>query len=300
MPIPDVSVVLVTYNHEKYVAQAIESVLAQQTRYCFEFLISEDCSTDRTREVIYEFQRKDPERIRLFLSDRNLKDRSVLTRAWTAARGRYIAFLEGDDCWNDPLKLEKQVGFLERHPDIFVCGHAVRVIDEQGCLVTDSLYDIHEDRYLSPEDLVLNHCIPTLSWVFRNNKILPPYKLFNEVYNGDTLLLSYYGNFGAGYVSHEVMGVYRIHPGGVWSRLSERQQIDCHWDVLSRIPSVLDIRLRAIGYYGLIYYSIFEEYDWWRRIRTLLRATVMMVACLRPRSAGYLARRVMKRLLRRR
>ena len=115
---PLVSVIVVTYRHEAFIAQAVESALSQKTDFPIEILISEDCSPDRTREIVTDLQRRHPETIRLFLSERNQNDNEVITRAWKVARGRYIACLDGDDYWTDPLKLQKQVEFLDQHPDI--------------------------------------------------------------------------------------------------------------------------------------------------------------------------------------
>src|SRR6267154_2103125 len=127
-----VSVVLITYNHEAYVAQAIETVMSQQTDFEYELIISEDCSTDRTREIIQEYQRRYPERIRLFLSEHNVNDNSVWTRAWTAARGRYIATLDGDDYWTSPDKLQRQRNFLDVHKEYSACFHNADVVWEDN------------------------------------------------------------------------------------------------------------------------------------------------------------------------
>src|SRR5688500_19141445 len=94
-----VSVLLVTYNHERYIAQALESVLAQQTTFSVEVLVSEDYSTDGTRAILLDYRRCHPHRIRLLLSERNLNTNEVTTRAIAAARGEYLAILDGDDWW---------------------------------------------------------------------------------------------------------------------------------------------------------------------------------------------------------
>ena len=298
MPTPDVSVVIETFNHEKYIAEAIESVFAQQTILRLELLISEDCSTDRTREIVREIQREHPDRIRLLLSERNLFDASVFTRAWRAAEGAYVAMLEGDDYWTDPLKLQKQVDFLEQHPDVFVRGHAVRAIDEQGRVVVDSLFDIREDRYLRPEALVLYQSIPTLSWVFRNNRVLPAAKGIEDVFNLDTIILAYFANFGAGYVSREVMGTYRIHSGGMSFPFGSCQGIDHRNRTFARIPAVLRTDLKSIGYYGFLYHSIIEDYSWSRKIRNIPMAAAMMIVWIRFRPLRFFAGKIMRRVMR--
>src|SRR5882757_3380448 len=106
----DVSVIVVTYNHENFVAQAIESVLAQSTNRLLEVIISEDKSTDRTRDIVKDYARRD-ERIRLILSERNLRSNEVVGRALRSARGRYVCILDGDDYWLANDKLEQQATF---------------------------------------------------------------------------------------------------------------------------------------------------------------------------------------------
>ena len=96
---------LITYNHEQYIAHAIESVLAQQTDFPFEILISEDYSTDSTRDILSKYQQRFPEQIQLFLSNCNQSDNQVMTRALLGAKGQYIAILEGDDYWTSTNKL---------------------------------------------------------------------------------------------------------------------------------------------------------------------------------------------------
>ncbi len=115
---PLVSVKMITYNHAPYIAQAIEGVLQQETSFPFELIIGEDCSTDGTREIVFEYQKKYPDMIRVITSDHNVGATKNSCRTERACRGKYIAYCEGDDYWHHPLKLQKQVDFLEHHPDI--------------------------------------------------------------------------------------------------------------------------------------------------------------------------------------
>ncbi len=115
---PLVSVHMITYNHEPYIAQAIEGVLMQQTDFPFELVIGEDCSTDRTREIALEFQKKYPETIRVITGERNVGPSANELRTDAACRGRYVAYCEGDDYWHHPHKLQKQTDYLEAHPEV--------------------------------------------------------------------------------------------------------------------------------------------------------------------------------------
>jgi glycosyltransferase involved in cell wall biosynthesis len=116
---PLVSVDMITYNHAPYIAKAIECVLAQKTSFPFELVIGEDCSTDGTREIVLDYARRFPEKIRVITSDRNVGMKENSNRVYAALRGKYIAWCEGDDYWHSEGKLQLQVDYLESHPD---CG----------------------------------------------------------------------------------------------------------------------------------------------------------------------------------
>lgn len=129
---PEVSVGIITYNHERYLARAVESVLEQKTDFPFEIIIYEDCSTDRTREIALDFQRRHPETIRVLYSRANVGMGENVRRGIAACRGRYTAGCEGDDFWSDPLKLQKQFDALEAHPELNLCFTGGLVLNPDG------------------------------------------------------------------------------------------------------------------------------------------------------------------------
>lgn len=294
---PLVSVILVTYNHDEYVAQAMESIFAQKTLFDIEVLISEDCSTDGTRGIIQKFHEQNPGRVRLFLSHRNLNDNSVMTRAWQCARGRYIAILDGDDYWTDPHKLQRQVDFLEQHPETFLCGHAVNVIDETGKIINNSKFEIYQSRYITPEGLITDYGIPTLSMIFRNNKMIPASNIFCDVFNADTFMVAYFANFGGAYVMKQVMGTYRQHRKGVWTGLSAREVVDHSHKTFSRIPMILRSELKAIGYLVLLYHAVCKDYSWRRKLTVIPYAAIMLIIHIRYRSLKSISGIIFKKAL---
>jgi glycosyltransferase involved in cell wall biosynthesis len=115
---PLVSVHMITFNHEPYIARAIEGVLMQEADFPIELIVGEDCSTDGTREIVLEYQKKHPETIRVIASVRNVGPSLNELRVDGACRGKYVAFCEGDDYWHHPFKLQKQVAYLESHPEV--------------------------------------------------------------------------------------------------------------------------------------------------------------------------------------
>ena len=128
----DVSVIMLTYNHENYIAQAIESVLLQETDLRYELIIGDDASTDRTPEIVREYAQRRPDVIRPVLREKNLGTTKNNWDLLRRARGKYIAGLEGDDYWIDPRKTQRQFAFLESHPEYVACCAKCVVVDENG------------------------------------------------------------------------------------------------------------------------------------------------------------------------
>src|SRR5947207_637489 len=130
-----ISVIVLTYNHEKHIAQALDSVLVQETNFDYEIIIAEDCSTDRTRSIVLDFQRRNPDKIRLVLPAKNLgcHGNRVFAQAFELAQGQYVALLDGDDYWTSPTKLQKQADFLDAHPEYALCSHnALRIYEDEN------------------------------------------------------------------------------------------------------------------------------------------------------------------------
>ncbi|MDO5448986.1 MAG: glycosyltransferase family 2 protein [Clostridia bacterium] len=118
---PLVSVCIVTYNHESYIADCLDGVLAQRTNFEFEIVLGEDCSLDRTREICFDYQRRFPDKIRVLWAEENVyRKGGNWARNIIHARGRYVAQLDGDDYWIDPLKLQKQIDLM-RSKDAISC-----------------------------------------------------------------------------------------------------------------------------------------------------------------------------------
>src|SRR5690349_8169090 len=140
---------LVTYNHARYIQTAIESVLMQETDFDFEVIVSEDCSTDGTREIVQRVAGAHPDRVRVLLSERHRNDNSVIRRGLEAARGEYVAMLRGDDFWTAKDKLQKQVAFLEDHFECSMCFHNVDVVYEGAPTASHPFHQDQPRQHLS-------------------------------------------------------------------------------------------------------------------------------------------------------
>ncbi len=235
-PSPLLTVCITTYNHEKYVKHAIESVLRQETDFPFNVVIGEDDSSDNTRQIVKAFKERYPERITLLLNQRSdvIYVNGRATGRWnfvqtlSSATGKYVAFLEGDDYWTDPLKLQKQVTFLESHSEYSLCGHLVATIDSVG--------NPHDEQLCSGEqcadvlhlrDALLSTPMHPNSWVFRNFDLKghPAYPRLLRTPAGDNVLALMLLGQGKGHCIREYCSVYRQHSGGAWSTLPAFDQM---------------------------------------------------------------------------
>lgn len=237
---PLVSVNMLTFNHERYIKQAIEGIVNQKTNFPFELVIGEDCSSDKTREIVFEYQKKYPHIIRVLTSEKNLftNGSSNGKRTLLATRGKYIALCEGDDYWTDMDKLQKEADYLESHPEAGLVGTNFRMLYEDRGEITDPYYGNQAlQPYSSPEEIMIctnplgNWGIMTLTVMYRRDCYL---KSFNDdrfqlvkLTSGDSKL--WYEapkrNMGVGRLN-DVTAVYRIHRSGFTTSRKDMVSID--------------------------------------------------------------------------
>lgn len=212
-----VSILMTAYNHESFIAQAVQSVIEQTTDFDFELVVGEDCSTDKTREILSGFKSSHPERIRLLLRERNWGRRRNFIDVLAACEGEYVAILEGDDYWTSPNKLQRQADFLDSHPDCSICFHPVMVVFEDKNQEPYRSGVASKGQVFTLADLLDRNLIPTCSVMFRNKllPVLPDW--FHHTPTGDWPLHILNAQFGdIGYLDY-VMAAHRIHPNSIWS-----------------------------------------------------------------------------------
>ncbi|SMC40750.1 glycosyltransferase family 2 protein [Moheibacter sediminis] len=214
--IPMVSVAMLTYGHENYIKKAIDSVLMQQTSFLVHLVIADDFSPDNTRQIIQEYQRKFPDKIKLILQNKNIGAQENNKDLFANLTGKYIAALEGDDYWTDPLKLQKQVTFLEENEDYSI--HSALAKTSHGDIIGNKIKNT-----FTIDDFFTNNHLITCTVLFRNTKINSEW--FKDVFFGDWMLylniLFFHKNTKA-YCDNHVYAFYRIHENGAMQTINSK------------------------------------------------------------------------------
>gem|GEM_PF-265522 len=211
-----ISVPIFAYNHEKYIAKALDSVLMQRTNFDYEIVIGDDFSTDNTRNILIDYKSRYPEKIRLLFNYRNLGAHRNIEQTLHACLGTYVAVLDGDDYWTSPDKLQRQADFLTDHPHCSLCFHDALILYEDGSQQPTS-YRTCQKEFSTVEDLLLDNYIPTSSVMFRRGLVEKIPDWVGKLKMGDWPTYILYAQKGKiGYID-ETMSVYVVHRGGVWS-----------------------------------------------------------------------------------
>ncbi len=215
---PVVSVLMITYNHGPYIADAIEGVIFQKTDFPIELIIGEDCSTDNTRDIVLEYQRRYPHLIRVIFSDRNVGMNRNIQRIHDAVRGNYFAYCEGDDVWTDDSKLGKQIGIMKSEPDCSIVFHAAEIFRPGNKIVGVRNYGSRVKTF-SLDEVLLAHprLMTTASIVARRTLIEPTPRWVTDCEVGDYPFTVHCASRGKIIGLPDVMSRYRKGIPGSWS-----------------------------------------------------------------------------------
>lgn len=225
MNAPIVSVCCITYNHCNYIRQCLDGFLMQKTNFQIEIIVHDDASTDGTQDVVKEYALKHPDLFKIILQTENQysKGVDVLRLVFERADGKYIAICEGDDYWTDPLKLQKQVDFLEKNQEYIMCSHRF-----------DSYSELSDAFVCNPDDISRPYSLELLlcgGWLFQPLSIMFRHSaLGNSLYYDckevkDSVLFYFLLKQGPGYYLNDCMAVYRVHNGGIWSGINNHSRV---------------------------------------------------------------------------
>lgn len=227
--VPLVSIRLMVYNHAKFLRQAMDGIMEQRTTFPVEVVVGDDFSTDGSLDIVKEYQ--DTPNIKIKILNRSVGDeywqnRQRYGRLYNFlnilenCKGKYIALLDGDDYWIDQLKLQKQVDFLQNHPDFSMVFHQANKLYDDGTISPFNQFDV--DRDFQFKDLIERNFIATGSVLYRNHyEPLPSW--FLSLQAGDWGLHLINSQQGKIRFLSSCMSVYRKHDNGVWNQLSSEQ-----------------------------------------------------------------------------
>lgn len=213
------SVCFICYNQAAFIRQALDSVLAQKVNFSWEIIIADDFSTDGTREIVLDYQLRYPGLIRVLPRDSNLGPGKNFIDLLYSARGKYIAYLDGDDYWTLDTRLQQQVDFLEKNPLFAMCF--------TDCMETYSEDPAHPSNHIfggsgsqtvtSANELIFRNYIQTCTVVFRNKLFEKFPAWYADLKIGDWPLHLLNARYGAIKFLPVVSAVHRNHSSGVWS-----------------------------------------------------------------------------------
>ncbi len=217
------SVFMITYNHENYIRQALDGILMQQTDFEFDVVVGEDASTDNTRKILLDYQKKYPDKLRLLLHDKNIGAIANQHTVFVQCKGsKYIAMCEGDDYWTDLLKLQKQVDFLEANPQYDICSHRFKILDDENKTWKDPIplpvmRDDEKGVEFDFKSLLSVWAAQTMTLVFRAEKLfaagIEKYEKFCDFHLCYLLVKE-----KKGYCMNMDSAVYRLNAGSVFGK----------------------------------------------------------------------------------
>ncbi len=266
---PLVCIRCATYNQEKYIGQTLEGIVAQRTTFPFIVVVVDDASTDNNPTIIREYEKKYPDIVKAeYLSENHYsikKTKYPYFKKWEE-NCKYIGFCEGDDYWTDPDKLQKQVDFLETHPDYNLVCHNWNVLKDGEILPSPV-----NDLYTSP----MSFTFDTLPWVWITKTLTMIYRKdavdqdsFTKFkYSRDVHIVYYALKNAKGYYMPEVMATYRVVDSGIWSKVDQNKKnfttYDLYKDLYQHEPNKA-VRKRYMNA-TLAYYNglAFGKKTWW-------------------------------------
>lgn len=253
--LPLLSVCIRSFNQERYIAEAISSVLQQRTNFEFEIIVSDDCSSDNTSEIERSFQNKNPNIIRLLLGDNNIGGPKNLRRVIESSRAKYLAFLDGDDYFTDVYKLQKQVDYLEAHDEYVACFHNVINLDEKtgkrSLFLPLDFQEYHDCISVISNDWFL----PIHSIVLRRELVFFP-EWYDSVMNDDFVMNLSVVMHGPYHYISDVMAVYRHHDSNISNSYKNQILIDSQLrEILLGFKSIYPAQYRGVFENRIQYYS---------------------------------------------
>ena len=250
-----VSIVCDAYNHEKYIARCLDGFIMQKTSFPFEVLVHDDASTDKTADIIREYEKKYPDLIKPVYQTVNQYTRGGIEQfQYPRVKGKYIAMCEGDDYWTDPLKLQKQYDAMEANPDVDICAHDAVMWDEQQGKEIRHIAPRDADGVIPVEDVIWGGggFVATCS-VFYKSELHHQFPPFRQMSDLDYYVQIHGALRGGMLYLHECMSVYRYLTASSWSLAARKNpaRIMANLEEMEKIMHQLDLDTEG-KYSGII------------------------------------------------
>ncbi|WP_296258640.1 glycosyltransferase [uncultured Phocaeicola sp.] len=300
-----VSICCLTYNHAPYIRECLDGFLMQQVDFPIEIIIHDDASTDGTQDILREYQEKYPDLFHLILQTENQYSKGknvVLDYIYPQIKGKYVASCEGDDYWIDPHKLQKQVGFLEAHPDYSVCCHCIKLyIQNEGVFREQEMQPRLRNKSFSFTLQLWTEFggfFQTASVVIRQEcidiKFLNSFQKCKDIHLFYSVL-----EHGKGYFFKDVMSVYRISGKGVWTSLPFKERVligvETSYEIYQKRKNEFTKKWLA-GYLGeLVLFCIRKD----KSLKKTLKTLPMIVDYCGYKGIGYVCQYISKKLMNR-
>lgn len=247
---PLVSICCVTYNHELYIKEAIDSFLMQETSFDYEIVIGDDCSTDNTTHIISEYVKKTPHKFNFQVSKHNIGSQENFKNTLSKCKGKYIATCDGDDYWTDKNKLQKLVDFLESNPKYVFISHSYKIKNNDTLLSQTDDIQFSEEKNISIDSYCSPYIIHTSSILFTKNtmnfELVKKINCFKDISLFGLLLTQ-----GDGFFIPDEMAVYRHHAASTWTASSYEQNIKSNYESLYYLEKLFKNK-----------YAGFSEFTW--------------------------------------
>jgi glycosyltransferase involved in cell wall biosynthesis len=234
MPNPLVSVCVITYNHLSYIRQSLESVAMQKINFDMELIIADDCSKDGTSQVVENFLETYKGTVNYLKREKNFGAADNFIDMLSRAKGKYVAYMEGDDYWSNPEKLQMQIDFLEKNQSISLSSHNSIILNKDGSTLLfnrDKRYSSGpHDAIYTAEDYIVRDFFHSSAIVYRKSALPDFPDWYKNSFGGDYFLVLFLGMHGDFHYINEPLSVYRIHDNSI-STYSSRYEIFKNFDL---------------------------------------------------------------------
>lgn len=271
-----VTILCATYNHEKYIKRALDSFLMQKTDFPFEVIIGEDCSTDKTVEIVKEYAEKYPDIIKPFFNPKNYGNEQMFFSLTSRVNTEYVALCDGDDYWTNPHKLQKQVDFLDANKDFSICFHRTRIVWEDNSHVV-RIYP-NPDQRLYKNVLDLNDFLKTnpmcsssimYRWRFNDDEKIEDH-VPRGIHPQDWYLNILHAEKGKAWYIPEIMSIYWKNSGGIFYGAYQSAKFFQKWGLShmkvyelleSRFGADMQKQIASLAMHTLMSAVKLEDYD---------------------------------------